>query len=181
MPQGELFLRSKVTRGLQSGTGLITSRPSGWGTPESGDDGNGWVDAYLRYGLSLEDGARSKIITPAPMKTPTNASSPTINGVAYYGAAVGKTDQHEFSFDVHIVASNESDFFTKYELFCTEILRGQYFQLRIGKRPLVIHHYLYDGCEPFQEFRLQMAKFTLAVKEPHPEITIEYVAPFGRI
>lgn len=182
MPQGELFIRTKRTLQLTSGAvGLITTRPTGWGTPESGDNGNGWVDAYLRYGLSLEKGARSKLLTPMPMKTPTNATSPSLNGVAFSGDAIGKTDKHEFSFDIHIVAPSESAFLDRYDLFCQEVLRGQYFQLRISKRPEDVRHLLYDGCEPFEEFKLEMAKFTLSVTEPHPEITQEYVSPFSHI
>lgn len=182
MPQGELFIRTKRTRQLASGAaGLIATRPAGWGTPGSGDDGNGWVDAYLRYGLSLENGARSKLLTPMPMKTPTNATSPSLNGVAFSGDTIGKTDKHEFSFDIHIVAPGEEAFLDRYDLFCQEVLRGQYFQLRISKRAEDVRHLLYDGCEPFQEFRLEMAKFTLSVIEPHPEITQEYVSPFSYI
>ena len=168
-------MRSKATWPLQSGTGLVVTNPlpTGWNNnAPSGfyKDNDGWVDAYLRYGLSLEDGARSKLLTPMPMKTPTNASEPTIDGVAFSAETIGKSDKHEFSFDLHFVASSESDFLTKYDLFCTEILRGQYFQLKHAKRLGEVRHFLYDGIEPFQEFRLQMAKFTLSIKEPHPEI-----------
>lgn len=167
-------MRSKSTRSLSSGAaGLITTIPAGWNADTVAGhtcDNTGWVDAYLRYGLSLENGARSKLLTPMPMKTPTNASEPTIDGVAFSAETIGKSDKHEFSFDIHIVASSENDFITKYDLFCQEILRGQYFQLKLGKRVGEVRHLLYDGCEPFQEFKLEMAKFTLSVNEPHPEI-----------
>ncbi len=169
-------MRSKVTRStLSDATGLIAENavPNTWnnGCPSGySADNKGWVDAYLRYGLSLESGARSKLMTPMPMKTPTNASEPTVDGVAFSAETIGKSDKSEFSFDIHIVAPNEETFLRRYELFCTEILRGQYFQLKHGKRLGEVRHFLYDGCEPFKEFRLEMAKFTLAVKEPHPEI-----------
>lgn len=176
MPQGELFLRSKVTyatQSLQSDTGLVTTVPQDWNDGSGGSytyNNVGWVDAYLRYGLSLEDGARSKLITPAPKKKPTNASEPTLEGVAFSGETIGKTDKREFSFDLHITAPDEATFLQRYDLFCKEILKGQYFQLKHFKRPAEVRHLLYDDCEPFSEFRLQMAKFTLAVTEPHPEI-----------
>ncbi len=173
MPQGELFIRTKRTLQLTSGAvGLITADAT---------IGNGWVDCYLRYGLSLENGARSKLMTPAPMKAPTNSSSATSDGVAYYGGTVGKYDKHEFSFDIHIVASSKEQFVQRYNLFCEEVLRGQYLQLRHGQFPNVVRHLLYDGCEPFQEFKLEMAKFTLSVIEPHPEKTDFDVQPFSRI
>lgn len=170
MPQGQLYIRTKSTRSLQAGAaGLISSVPSEWATGSA--DGSGWVDAYLRYGLSLEDGARSKIMAPAPAKNPTSANSVLQDGVAYEGASIGCADKHSFSFDVHITAPDEETFLQRYALFCNEVLRGQYFQLRISAMPTVVRHLLYDGCEPFQEYNLEMAKFTLSVTEPHPEIT----------
>ena len=172
MPQGQLFIRSRSTRQLTSGAaGLISTIPSEWNdSSNTGYDSVGWVDAYLRYGMSLEDGARSKLMTPAPMKTPTNSSNSLRDGVAFAGVAIGKTDKHEFSFDMHIAAPDEATFLQLYQRFCDEILRGQYFQLRLNVSPTKVRHLLYDGCEPFSEFHLEMAKFTLSVTEPHPEI-----------
>ena len=179
MPQGELYIRSRRTRQLTSGaTGLISTIPSEWNdSSNTGYDSVGWVDAYLRYGISLENGARSKLMTPAPMKTPTNGSNALRDGVAFSGPSIGKTDKHDFSFDMHIVAQNEEAFLDRYKLFCDEILRDQYFQLRIRKMPGAVRHLLYDGCEPFSEFNLEMAKFTLSVTEPHPEINDNRVPP----
>lgn len=177
--QGELYFRSRVTRQLTAGaTGLITTIPSGWNdSSSSGYDSVGWVDAYLRYGMSLEDGAISKLLTPAPMKTPTNSSNALRDGVAFSGPSIGKTDLHDFSFDMHIVAADKNTFQQLYKRFCDEILRDQYFQLRISIEPTKVRHLLYEGCEPFSVYNLEMAKFTLAVKEPHPEINDNRVPP----
>lgn len=178
MPQGQLYLRSKETRQLSAGAaGLVAyaARPASWGSVASETMGTGWVDAYVRYGLSLEDGARSKLMTPAPKKKPTSSSDATTSGVAYYGATIGKTDEHAFMFDVHITAPDKATFLERYGLFCQEILDCQYFQLRTADRPASVRHLLYESCEPFREYRLEMAKFTLAVTEPHPEITDERV------
>lgn len=175
MPQGELFLRSKRTRGLATGSaGLIETRPTSW--PDiSGTqyDGEGWVDAYLRYNMSLEDGALGKIKKFPPKKKPTNNSDPLVSGVAYSRATIGKTDQNEFSFDAHIYADNKADYDEKYDLFYEEILDGQYFQLRHANQSDRVRHLLYDQCDQFSEFNGEMAKFTLSVTEPHPEITDE--------
>lgn len=170
MPQGQLFIRTKRTRALQSGAaGLITTAPTEWAVGNA--DASGWVDAYLRYGMSLEDGARSKLMTPAPAKSPTSASSILQDGVAFEGGSIGKANRHDFSFDVHITAPDEATFIERYTRLCEEVLEDQYFQLRISARPTKVRHLLYDGCEPFQEYNLEMAKFTLSVIEPHPEIT----------
>jgi hypothetical protein len=152
----------------------VENRPASW--PDISNtqwDGTGWVDAYLRYGLSLEKGARGKLMKFAPKKKPSGSSDPQLSGVAYSRATMGKTDQHEFSFDVHIAAASQEAFNQKYDLFEAEILDGQYFQLRLACKSGRVRHLLYDSCDQFTESSLEMAKYTLSVTEPHPEITDE--------
>jgi len=188
MPQGELYIRTKKTRLLTTGAaGLVESRPSGWPSLANGLQGNGWVDTYLRYGLSLEDGARSKLMTPSPCKEPTSVSSEDKHGVAYAGYTVGKRDANSFSFEVHITAPTKADFEAKLQLFKSEVLECQYGQLRLcttagnSDQSQFVRHLLFMRCDSFREFRLEMAKFDVAVIEPHPEKTDEDESPFTRI
>lgn len=179
MPQGELFIRSKKTRLLTSGAaGLLATRPSGWPVAS---DGNGWVDAYLRYGLSLEDGALARLMAPAPNKKPTNIKLVGSHGVAYTGTTIGFKDEKTMSLDAHIVNEGKSDYLSKYGNLIDEVLDGGYFQVRISTQPSKVRHLLYDDCQISFMKLSRMAKMTLSVTEPHPEITDERVTGFNSI
>lgn len=137
-----------------------------------------WVDAYTRYGLSLEDGSRARLRAPAPMKAGVSNSSAVTNGVAYLASSIGKKDERTVSLAVHIVGiahddlSAKEDYEAKFDDFCTEVLDCGYIKVRLGVSGPVFHM-LYVDCQPFDEFCGEMAKFTLSLKEPHPEIRHE--------
>lgn len=185
MPQGQLYIRTHATKQLQSGaTGLIEERPAHW-TKQYAEEGGGWVDTYLRYGLSLSEKAMSQLMTPPPNKKPQGNTSATANGVAYPSSMIGKKDEKDFSLDIHFTAPDKATFLNRYDLFCSEVLDVGYFQLRFTvdgvpdgqggreKRDRGVYHLLYQDCQQFEEFCMNMAKFTLSVKEPHPEIRDE--------
>lgn len=166
MPQGKLFIRTNGTKtavGGQNTTGL-TNRTVNNNTY------TGWADAYLRYGLSLEDGALAALMAPAPNKKPANVTPRSGHGTAYDGSTIGYKAERNISLDVHITATNKSDYIEKYALFCSEVLDCGYIQLRTSEQPNVIYHLLYDACQQFSHFLSGMAKFTLSLTEPHPDI-----------
>ena len=163
MPKGELYLK----------TGKTTS-------PESTDPNvtGGWVDAYEQYGLSLEDGALSKLIAPAPNKNPVSNTNALTNGVAYLGSSVGVKDGRTLSLDAHICAGTKTEFWNKYSDFCDKILdhaRGDHIMLKHACDHERVHHLVYQSCEPFSQFRMEMAKFTMVLLEPHPEIVTDNI------
>lgn len=158
MPQGQLFFKTKNTS-------------------------KQWVDAYTEYGMSLEDGAKSEIITPAPMKDGVSNSAATSHGVAYLGETLGKKNECTLSFNVHILAATEVAGWTAYRRFCREVLDAGYVQMKIvdGTEPFPTYlsngaetagalHLLFRSCQPVGHYRMQLLKWTLTFAEPHPEI-----------
>lgn len=141
---------------------------------------NGWVDAYDTYGMSLEDGALSKIITPAPHKAPVTSSGVTSHGRAMLGSSIGKKDGRTMSFDVHFTGATEAQFLTRYYAFCQQVLDAGYVKMYVvlpGGDPFPkfnnahgAMHLIYQDCQPFQQYQMGLAKFTLVFEEPHPEI-----------
>lgn len=148
MPQGELLLRTKRT--IEAGVG--------------------WVDAYVRYGVSLEMGSLMRLMSPAPRKDPSGQSQPSSHGVSYLGVTIGKAAERQFSFDLHLRAPDAGTYLLRYQQFCHEILDCQYFQLKTKYEPDKVYHLLYMSAEPVALFIGGLGKFSLTVKEPHPEI-----------
>ena len=131
-----------------------------------------WIDAYARYGLSIEDGSLAKLITPAPNKEPIKTSNVISHGVSALKGSVGFKNERTLSLAMHIVASTRQDFLDKYALFCQEVIGGDgYFLLKVSSFPNAVHHFLYIDCQQLSQSWMEMAVFTLSLLEPHPEIT----------
>lgn len=158
MPVGKLFFRTRVTKGLLNQSNIYTKNSVA-----------GWADAFERYGMSLEDGALEQLMTPAPHKEGESNDEVTANGIAYNGQTLGFKDQKQFSFDVHIIGSNRADYLAKYDLFIAEVLNCGYFQLLTADFPDRVYHLVYRNCQNYSHLD-SLAKFTISVKEPHPEI-----------
>ena len=141
MPAGELFIKKK---------------------------GGDWEDAYNVYGLSLSETGLSRLMTPAP-----NKSAVTNKNVISHGASVVQDtfykDVRQVSLEVHITARTKQQFFERYAAFCAVLDLG-YIRLYTKYQPNVVYHFLYVDCTQFAEYQREMAKFTLTLEEPHPEV-----------
>lgn len=153
MPHGKLYIRSNRTN-------------------------REWVDAFDTYGLSFEPGSLFKLMTPAPGKDGNSIKPVGTHGVAYSGSTIGFKDERIFSMDMHIVASSEADYLTKYAAFCANVIDCGYFQLKTSTEPGKVYHLIYKDCQPSKQFLSGMAIFTLTVKEPHPEIHDDRITGF---
>ncbi len=129
--------------------------------------GNDWVDAFVIYGVSLESEGMSKLMTPAPHKEPVQNKNLAMNGTAIVGA-VGYKDVRTLSVPMHIVALTKNDFLTRYAAFCTEILDAGWIHVKTKYQRGVVYHFRYVDCQPFSEYNMKMAKFTLSLEEPNP-------------
>lgn len=141
-------------------------------SPVNGTDNNatsGWVDAYVTWGLSLSDGARSKLMTPAPHKDPVTNKNVITHGVSIVQSGVYK-DARQVSLEVHITAPDSSTFKTRYADFCSKVLDVGFINLKLACAPTVIYHMRYVDCQQFTEFNLEMAKFTLTLEEYNPSV-----------
>lgn len=142
MPKGELFIKTSVT---------------------------GWKDAWEEWRLCLEDGAIATLLAPAPMKKPVSNSNSQKEGVAYLGSTVGKYDERTISLDMHIVAGGKEEFLRRYNGFCSEVLSAGFFAMKT-RYSAYEYNVIYQDCQPFEMKNFRMAKFTLSLIEPHPEI-----------
>lgn len=125
------------------------------------------VDAFERYGINLEDGALSALMTPPPMKEFIESRSRLKHGKTVI-AKTPKYDDREITLPFHLIAKNKADFFTKYNLFCEEVLAKGKFELKTRFQPGVVYRLVYLNCTQFRQFIREMAAFSLKVSEPDP-------------
>ena len=129
----------------------------------------GWADAYTTWGLSLSQTGLSRLMTPAP-----NKSAVTNKNIISHGASVVQNtfykDVRQISLEVHITAPTIEDFMERYAAFCAQVLDAGYIRMKTSYQPDVVYHFLYLDCTQFAEYGRRMAKFTLTLEEPHPEV-----------
>ena len=125
------------------------------------------IDAFERYGINLEDGALSTLMTPPPMKEFVENSSRLQHGKRMM-VLTPKYDEREITLPFHLIAKSKEEFFQKYKLFCEEVLAPGSFVLKTRFQPNVEYHLVYLSCTQFRQFIREMAVFSLKVCEPDP-------------
>ena len=140
------------------------------------NNGN-WIDAYTNYGISLDDTAMSKIMTPAPNKSPVENKSDLEHGKRVVRSTSGvKKDERNLSLTLNMTASSMATFLTNYGKFCTEILDKGFFDMYVSHQDYtennqtkhVIYRLTYIDCNQYREFMFGIGKYTLNVNEPDP-------------
>lgn len=124
-------------------------------------------DAYETWGVSLEDGAVSALMTPPTMKDFVSNTSRLEHGKRIV-ALNPKYDSRELTLEMHLCAKTKSDFLTKYGKFCDEVLATGVVHIQTVHQPNVTYHCTYNSCTQFSAFLSGIAKFSLKLTEPNP-------------
>lgn len=117
------------------------------------------LDAYEEYGVGLEDGALSALMTPPPMKQYVEGASR-----AEHGRRVVVKDPR---------ADSRDAFLARYAKFCGEVLARGAFTLSTRHQPGVTYRLVYKSCSQFGQYSGRAALFSLRVCEPDPSNRVE--------
>lgn len=188
MPKGELYIKTRKISDILTTpyvpSEMFTSECA-YGRGIVNDTNNtyyGYADAWVRYGLSLGDGAIDKLMTATPHKAAKGISSAVSHGVSYNGRTIGIVDERAVSFDAHIVAQSRKDYLKKWSLFKSEVLCKEVgiIVLRTSYDPNVRYRLINPTHEQFRQWISGgAAMFTLSFIEPHPELQESYVPTDG--
>lgn len=124
------------------------------------------VDAYTEYGISLSDGAISTLLTPPPLKDFIENEAREENGKTVI-LNTPVFNSRDIALNIHLTASSDEDFFTKYSAFC-EVLKTGSLNIQIKQQEDVIYRCIYQSCSQFSQLLFGIAKFTLKLTEPNP-------------
>ena len=124
-------------------------------------------DAYLAWGIFLDETALSTLMTPAPNKEFISNK---------YRSKDGKTvikhnprlDEREITLPFNMTAKDSDTFMTNYARFCEEVLAKGEWVIRTRFQPNVWYRCIYLSCTQFSQFIQEMAKFSLKLNEPDP-------------
>lgn len=130
------------------------------------------VDAFVRWGVSLNQDGLSALMTPAPCKEYISNSSRLEHGVRYVDADKPQTvkiDERQINITINLIASTEEQFFARYAAFCTEVLETGVLEIRTSFQPTTLYRCKYNSCTQFSQFMRGIAQFSLRLTEPNPK------------
>lgn len=160
---GDLYIKTAAISALPSNATGRTAT-----LPVSGNYGV-WVDAYTRYGVTLDEKALSLLMTPAPSKEIVENKSDLQDGKRVYRDADDvKKDERNVTFIINISARNNSTFLSNYGLFCQEVLNQGFIDLYVTKLPNTTFRLTFLNCTQFSQFVMGVGKFSLQMNEPDP-------------
>lgn len=139
-----------------------------------------WQDAYDTWGVSLEETALSRLMTPAPVKAPVDNKSELEHGKRVKRDVDNvKVDERSVTLVINICAPTPTEFMNRYAAFCHDVLYKGFMDLKTRYSPDV-YRMTYVDCTQFQEWAFDVAagekkgfgigigKYTLSLNEPNP-------------
>lgn len=124
-------------------------------------------DAYIEWGVFLDETALSTLMTPLALKEfPVNKYR-TRNGSRIM-TNNPRIDSRDITLALNMTANNKETFLSNYAKFCDEVLAKGRLTIRTKFLPNVYYRFVYISCTQFSQFFRQMAKFSLKLTEPDP-------------
>lgn len=126
------------------------------------------IDVKERYGIILSSGGFSALRKPSPMKQYIESKSRLEHGKRVI-VKNPKVDERSLVLPILLIANSMTDFTTKYDQFCTEILETGKLEIQVDTNPDIIYRCIYEDCQQYTEYVGEMAKFMLKLTEPNPK------------
>ena len=124
-------------------------------------------DAYLTWGIILDETALSTLMTPAPNKEFISNKYRSKDGKSVIKHNP-RLDEREITLPFNMTAKDSDTFMTNYARFCEEVLAKGELVIHTRFQPNVWYRCIYLSCTQFSQFIPEMAKFSLKLNEPDP-------------
>ena len=124
-------------------------------------------DAYLTWGIFLDETALSTLMTPAPNKEFISNKYRSKDGKSVIKHNP-RLDEREITLPFNMSAIDSDTFMTNYAKFCQEVLATGELVISTRFQPNVWYRCIYLSCTQFSQFIRKMAKFSLKLNEPDP-------------
>lgn len=124
-------------------------------------------DAYLTWGIFLDETALSALMTPAPNKEFISNKYRSKDGKSVIKHNP-RLDEREITLPFNMTAKDSDTFMMNYARFCEEVLAKGELVICTRFQPNVWYRCIYLSCTQFSQFIQEMAKFSLKLNEPDP-------------
>lgn len=123
-------------------------------------------DAYTTWGISMGDTSLSELMTPVSNKELIENESRLEHGKQVFVTNL-RFDARNLTLTINLTASDEQQFFQRYNSFCKELATGK-LVIKTMYQPDVVYKTIYQSCSQFSQFMRGIGKFTLKLYEPNP-------------
>lgn len=123
-------------------------------------------DAYISWGISLDETSLSELMTPASNKEFIENESRLEHGKQVL-VSNPRLNSRNLTLKINLTASSERQFFERYNSFCKELATGV-LEIRTMYQPNLMYKTIYQSCSQFSQFMRGIGKFTLKLIEPNP-------------
>ena len=125
------------------------------------------IDAYDEWGMGLEDGGVSVLLTPPGNKSYLKNTSRLEHGSRMM-TNNAKMEERELTLSIHFSAKSRNEFFVKYASFA-DVLKTGVLDIELPRiQPGVTYHCVYISCSQFRQLIQGIALYTLRLIEPDP-------------
>lgn len=124
-------------------------------------------DAYITWGITMDETSLSALMTPAPNKALIENKSRLEDGKRVITSSP-KKDERNLTLQINITAPDKDTFFARYDSFCDELDKG-ILEIKTKYQPNVVYRTIYISCSQFSQFMRGIGKFVLKLNEPNPK------------
>lgn len=125
-------------------------------------------DAYVRYGISMDDTALSTLMGGLQRKEWIKNELRSEHGTRYVTSAPPKVQQREVSLGFHMYADNEQQFMARFRTFEGFLRDSGVITLHTSFEPTVRYRLLFSAIAQFTQYRREYARISVRFIEPNP-------------
>lgn len=123
-------------------------------------------DAYLTWGISMDDTSLSALMTPPSVKQYITNDDRIRHGKEYLHTPV-YVESRDLTLQLNLTAKDEEQFFARYASFCDVLAKGV-LDIETSYQKGIIYHCVYQSCSQFSQFMRGIGKFVLKITEMNP-------------
>ena len=124
-------------------------------------------DAYLTWGVTMDDTSLSALMTPPSVKAYIENNDRTEHGKRVIIDNV-RIDSRDITLQLNLTARSEEEFFSRYSSFCDELSKG-ILDIETSYQKGIVYHCIYQSCSQFSQFMRVIGKLTLKITEFNPK------------
>lgn len=125
-------------------------------------------DAWLTWGITMDDSSLSALMTPPAIKDFPKNSSRLESGSRYI-TNNPKFKEREVTLSLQFVADSVEDFLSNYNAFCNDVLATGKLNISTKYQSGVTYYFIYNSCTQYRQYLFKVAKFSLRLTEYNPE------------
>ena len=125
-------------------------------------------DAWLTWGIMMDDASLSALMTPPANKDFPKNSSRLESGTRYI-TINPKRKERDVTLSLQFYAESKEGFLSNYNAFCQNVLSTGKIRVSTKYQSGVTYYFIYNSCTQYRQFLFKVAKFSLKLTEYNPD------------